>query len=115
MREILRFTSDMGVEHRILKDEAGVCHDVATQENDPTLDRNRAMATHNDGYTPDRTMRRVASIPLTLVLKWKLEEGWDAFNPHHAHKLAQKLNDPQYLYLRTADGQLGLTQDGGFR
>lgn len=76
------------------------------QEADHVLDANRAAASHNDGYTGDRTMRRVASIPLALIYKWRSEEGWDAFDPEHADKLKQKLNDPEYQFLRTAPGKL---------
>lgn len=79
------------------------------------LDRNKGMATHNDGYTPSREMRRVAFIPEIIRQKWMNEEGWDAFNPAHADRLMRKLNDPDYLWLRTAEGRLGPTGDGSFR
>lgn len=80
------------------------------QEVDHVLDHNKAQATENDGYSPDRSMRRVASIPMALIQKWKEEEGWDAFDPEHADKLAQKLNSNEYLHLRTAPGVLGVKQ-----
>lgn len=79
------------------------------QEADPVLDRNKAMATHNDGYTPSREMRRVASIPLALIYKWRAEEGWDAFDPEHADKLKAKLNSSEFAYLRTAPGVIGMS------
>lgn len=79
------------------------------QEVDHVLDRNKALATHNDGYTPSREGRRVASIPMALIQKWKAEEGWDAFDPEHADKLAQKLNSSEYAHLRTAPGRIGVS------
>lgn len=85
------------------------------QETESVLENNKRQATFNDGYTQTREMRRVASIPLILIQKWKEEEGWDAFNPDHAHKLAEKLNSSEYMWLRTAEGHLGKLQDGGFR
>lgn len=79
-----------------------------SQDVAPALDRNRAMANHNDGYSPSRELRRVASIPAMVRLKW-IQEGWDCLDPANQHKLAQKLNDPDYAYLRTAEGRLGIS------
>lgn len=88
---------------------------LSAQDVGSIIERNKAMANHNDGYTGSREMRRVASIPLVLIEKWKREEGWDALDPDHSDKLMQKLNDPDYAFLRTAEGRLGMTQDGTFR
>lgn len=100
------FTSSVGIQHfRRVNDDGSVSY-AAHQDLEPILDRNKAMANHNDGWAKGKEMRRVASIPLMLVLKWKAEEGWDAFNPDHADKLAQKLNDPDYAHLRTAPGRV---------
>ena len=70
------------------------------------LEKNKAMATHNDGYSADRTLRRVASIPVGLLLYWQNVEGWNAFAPENAAKLKAKLNDPDFRWLRTAPGRL---------
>lgn len=86
--------------------EIKISQDVA-----PLLDRNRAMANENDGYSASREMRRVASIPAILRQKWLIEEGWDCMDTHDpdvARKLMLKLNDPDYAYLRTAGGNLGM-------
>jgi hypothetical protein len=110
------FSSPTGI-HKFWKDNDDGSHTVVqSQKTDGMLETNKAMATHNDGYSESREFRRVASIPLILVAKWLQEEGWDAFNPDHAHKLAEKLNSSEYAYLRTDHGQrLGVLQDGGFR
>ncbi len=84
--------------------EVRISQDVA-----PLLDRNRAMATHNDGYSESREMRRVASVPAIVRQKWLIEEGWDMMDPAHADKLARKLNDPDWSYLRTAPGRVGVS------
>lgn len=107
-------TTEAGIRHEIIFDE-GKMITCATQDTTPVLELNKAMATHNDGYTPSREMRRVASIPLILIYKWRQEEGWDAFDPQHADKLAQKLNDPDYAYLRTAPGRVRALPGGGLR
>lgn len=79
------------------------------------LDHNQRLFTENDGYSPSRELRRVASIPLHLIEQWKQEEGWDALNPAHADMLVRKLNDLDYLKLRTAPGRVAALPDGGFR
>jgi hypothetical protein len=72
----------------------------------PILDRNKTLANDGDGFSASRAMRRVASIPLVLIEKWANEEGIDFFNPDHADAIKRKLNDPDYLWLRTAPGRV---------
>jgi hypothetical protein len=69
---------------------------------EPELDANKAMASHNDGYNADRSMRRAAHIPDIIAVKWLTEEGWWLHDPEAAPKLKQKLNDPEWRHLRTA-------------
>lgn len=78
---------------------------LARQEVTPILERNQASATHNDGYTADRSMARIASIPISVIYKWLTEEGWYAFDPDPdvQKKLAAKLDDPEWRYLRTSE------------
>lgn len=82
---------------------------IAVQEVTPILEQNQAAATHNDGYSKDRTMARVASIPLAVIYKWMTEEGWDPFSPDPdcQKKLAQKLDDPEWRYLRSSELIIG--------
>jgi hypothetical protein len=72
------------------------------------LDQNKKLQNHNDGYSESRELRRVASIPAVVIEQWK-NEGIDIFNPDHAVAVARKLNDPDYAYLRTAGGNLGVS------
>lgn len=105
MRKTFLFRSSMGIDHHMIEDEDGTRF-YSEQDIDGVLDQNKAMATHNDGYTPSRDLRRAASIPLTLLYKWQAEEGWDPFHPSNADKLKAKLNSNEFLYLRTAPGRL---------
>lgn len=109
------YTTPQGI-HKFAKEEGGDLTISSVQETAPILERNKAMANHNDGYSPSREMRRVATIPMVVAHKWLAEEGWWAFDPANSAKLVQKLNDPDYAYLRTAPGRLGVIEGGeGFR
>lgn len=94
-----------GVHRHVHLSDDGVFTERLVQDCEPVLEINKAMTLHNDGYTPGREMRRAASIPMGVVLKWR-EEGIDIFNPNHAYAIKRKLNDPEWRYLRTADGKL---------
>lgn len=104
------FKSSIGVEHFIEDDgeyEEGKFRIHSRYPFDSeVLERNKAMATHNDGYTPSRDLRRVASIPAGLLLYWQNVEGWNPLAPENADKLKAKLNDSEFLWLRTAPGRL---------
>lgn len=83
---------------------------IATvQDVAPIFEQNKAMRNTNDGYSDTRGFRRVASVPHSLRDKWLQEEGWDAHRPDlYPEKLAEKFMDPDYAYLRTADGRVGV-------
>lgn len=96
------FTSPSGTEYFFKDNGDGTYEVFSTQENDALLDRNAAMANHNDGWSASRDIRRAASIPMNLIQKWRNEEGWNALDPKHDDKLTAKLNDIDYRKLRTA-------------
>lgn len=77
----------------------------STQENDPFLDRNKAMANHNDGWSPSRELRREGSIPMGLINHWKETEGVNVLHPSGHDFLKRKLNDIDYQFLRTSPGK----------
>lgn len=73
----------------------------------PVLERNKALQNADDGgWSPTRELRRAASIPDILVLKWRKEEGIDVFDPNHWPAVKRKLNSSEYRWLRTAPGTL---------
>ena len=99
-------TTEQGIRHEWEDHEDGTYTVHSSQDVEPILDLNKAMANHNDGYSPSRELRRVATIPNILINKWLVEEGWNALDPANGDKLASKLNSSDYLYLRTAPGRL---------
>lgn len=48
----------------------------------------------------------VARIPNTIIEKWMVEDGIDVFNKDHWKKVKQKLNSPDWRYLRTSLGRV---------
>jgi len=46
---------------------------------------------------------KVASIPIVIQYKWMIEDGIDIMNRDHMPKVIQKLNDPDWRYLKTAE------------
>jgi len=95
-----------GVTTRLVSTAEGGITIVRSQDVAPILDRNKALAAWNDGYSPSRELRRAASIPLIVAEKWRNEEGIDVFNPDHWPAVKRKLNSSDYAYLRTAPGKL---------
>ena len=77
-------------------------HDV-----DTIIRRNRELQTglFGDMYTPSRDMRWVASIPLGVVMQW-MEEGVDVYKNEHWPEVQRRLNDPNWLHLRTGLGRI---------
>jgi hypothetical protein len=95
-----------GIRHDWIDHQDGSYTIQSVQDVETQLDLNKAMATHNDGYSPSRELRRAAHIPNIVVLKWWMEEGWNALDPRHWDRLRAKLNDPDWRHLRTAPGRL---------
>jgi hypothetical protein len=74
----------------------------------PILDHNKAIRNHG---TPAPTIdgwRHYATIPNTVVHKW-LQEGIDVWSGECQDALARKLNDPDWAYLRTNTGRIGVS------
>jgi hypothetical protein len=75
------------------------------QDVEPILEENKRLRALNDGYSPRRELRRVASIPLIVVEQW-MQEGVNLFDPNCREAVRRKLNDPENLFLRTAPGRV---------
>ena len=70
------------------------------------LDQNARLRTA--GHGNGKEWKLAASIPLSLIMKWKIEHGVDAFSndPAHKKKFRQLLNDHQYRLLRVWEGHI---------
>lgn len=74
------------------------------QDVEPILDLNKAKQTAGRAYyAADNEMWRVASIPVTVQMKWLIEDGIDVHNEDHWPRVQKKLNDPDWRYLKTAE------------
>jgi hypothetical protein len=93
-----------GLEYDPIDDTLDV---VSVQDCTPTIELNKKL--YNDGtngYGPTREWRRVASIPNIILEKWLKEEGIRYWDSEDTHKLAAKLDDPEWRFLRTAPGKV---------
>ena len=73
----------------------------------PILERNKALQNSDDGgWSPSRELRRAATIPDIIILKWRHEDGIDVFDPNHWPAVKRKLNSSEYRWLRSAPGVL---------
>lgn len=70
------------------------------------LDQNARM--RSAGHGNGKEWKLAASIPLSLIMKWKIEHGVDAFSndPAHKKKFRALLNDHQYKLLRVWEGHV---------
>lgn len=69
------------------------------------LDGNKRLQ-NSDDYTRKgmkKDMLHYASIPNTLIIKWKNELGIDVFSKEHRSRLFKLLNSPEYRYLKTTN------------
>jgi hypothetical protein len=86
-----------------LQFEGGSMRVVHEQDTKSILDANKRLA-NNDSLTRKgikNDMLHYATIPNTLIVKWKQENGVDIFNPDHRGKMFRLLNHPDYKYLKT--------------
>lgn len=101
MTKILSFDlGEPGVSRRWIDNEDGTVTILSSQDAAPLLDLNKAMANENDGYTPSRDMRRLASIPAVLMEAWAAEVGHD--KDALKELVLRRLNDADYQWLRTS-------------
>lgn len=77
------------------------------QDVEPILEFNKARQNAEDGgWSPTRELRRAATIPDIVILKWRNELGIDVFNRDHWPAVKRLLNSNEWRHLRSAPGQL---------
>jgi hypothetical protein len=97
---------------RICADEKGVVQE-RTVNHKPIIESNKKLYTQNDGYSPDKGLKRIASIPTIVLEVWAKEYNgdqnkgnWFALPKDVQTKiLKEKLNSSDYRYFRTAPGK----------
>ena len=80
----------------------------------PILENNKRLITQNDGYSPDRSLKRIASIPVVVLEIWCKEYHKDQNKgnwfelPKDIQKkiLREKLNSSEFKFFRTSEGRL---------
>ena len=74
----------------------------------PLLELNKKELNNDSMYgtQANNGMRKVASIPLVVIEKWKRELGIDIMNKNDWPKIKQLLNDPENRFLRTHESHL---------
>jgi hypothetical protein len=78
------------------------------QDVQPILDDNKEADNHGTHRKGD--MWHVASIPVSVQLKWFVEKGVDVLNPDHKQAVAKLLDDPEWKYLKRMPITLGRTR-----
>lgn len=71
------------------------------EEVTPVLDQNKAEQNDGDGYTKDRTMRKIASLPMTVYCDLVRRGIMD-----DEKALRRWLRDPDNRYFRTSGGKI---------
>ena len=105
-------TEGLITDNFIPHEDKGVVHQRIVNHK-PILDHNKKLYTHNDGYSADKGLKRVASIPTIVLEIWCKEYhkdqnngNWFALPKETQQKiLREKLNSSDYRYFRTAEGQ----------
>ncbi len=79
-----------------------------TQDVQPILEMNKKEMAGDSPYglQNNPSMRKVASIPLVIIEKWKRELGIDIMDKNDMPKIKKLLNDPEYRWLRTHESNL---------
>ena len=77
------------------------------------LENNKRLYNQNDGYSPDKGLKRIASIPTIILEIWAKEyhkdqnkgNWFDLPKDIQQKILREKLNSSDYRYFRTASGR----------
>jgi len=93
------------IKHDEMSDKLHISH---SQDIAPIIKDNIARSNEIDKHAAWGETERVASIPMVLVVEWMHKEGINVMAPSQdcLKKIKQKLNSPEYAYLRTRGGRL---------
>ncbi len=81
----------------------------SVQDVEPILKHNRSLRREadegNNGYSPSRELRRVASVPNVVIHQW-LMEGVNVYRDDDWPEIAARLDSPDFSHFRTAPGRI---------
>jgi|TARA_R110000803_G_scaffold63514_3_gene124188 hypothetical protein len=84
-----------------------------SQDFKPIIEHNKKLYNQNDGYSPGKGLKRIASIPTLILEIWAKEYNKDTNNGNwfalpkevQSKILKEKLNSSDFRYFRTASGK----------
>lgn len=107
LRLIHQETNALGVTRRFWADDEANITVEAVQDLEPLIERNKRAANDRGKKITSDVVNPIATIPPIFQLKFLKEEGWwigDVDKCDWAEKkLKQKLNDPDWRFLRTSE------------
>ena len=117
MKRLLDYDADTGIQtwhdydHHTKETVIAEVQDVA-----PVLEANRVARNQGNGgakglnEVAQRGIKNnwwhAASVPNSVILKWKKELGVDIYNKDHLPAVKKLLNDRDWAYLRTGTGRV---------
>lgn len=75
------------------------------QDVEAILDENHEMAMQNAGWSKDKSLYRVARVPLVVIEDWR-NLGVDFHAEEDAKEVMRRLGSNEYYKLRTSSGRL---------
>lgn len=102
-----------GIKYYTRDTEDGVDY-LAVQDISAHLDHTADARSSGRGWTADKSIAPIASIPAIVQQKCMTEEGWDPLSPDPGcrKKLWQRLNG-EWAHLRTSEWKLGVLRGIG--
>lgn len=98
----------------------GMVYVERVQDVEPYLKANAAQRNSVGDYKnkwsrKDRPLRMIADIPNVIVERW-MKEGLNIFSndPDMTNKIRKKLDEPEYRYLKTHPGRVGVRRSQRF-
>ena len=113
MRKILEDTDKHITETFLDNDKDGIIQ-KRSLDIEPIIENNKKLFNQNDGYSSDKGLKRIASIPVVILEIWCKEYHKDQNKgnwfelPRDIQKkiLREKLNSSEFRYFRTSEGRI---------
>ena len=76
---------------------------IESQDVESYLKKNKMEQSMGWNESNKQDYKKIASIPNSVIAKWKQELGLDVFNKDHLPKIEKLLQSSEYKYLRTCN------------